>query len=397
MTRPLRVRGVAASIGVAIGPARLVFRGSPAAAHAPISQGDVGDEVARFRRAVQASCEEIEKAKDELTTRHGASDAAILDVYLLMHRDPLLIEATTETITTRRINAPWALARVVEKLKAPLLRDSSVYFRERAQDIDHMQAHLLRHLSGGPLVDPKALGPCVLFAHDLSPADAVHMLAPPTVGLVTEAGGASSHTAILARTFGVPAVAGAGPLSVSVRPGETVVVDGFSGEVIVGPRQEEQDAAARTRTMFLDFLSAQKSSRAVTRDGIDVSVAANIELPSEIEAAVDHGAEGIGLYRTEFMCLGQLAPPTEDEQAAIYERVSSAVAPYRTVFRTFDWRDDKRLRFDRLQESQRLWIRSQIRAVLRGNVGGGAALMFPMIATVDEFRAARALVDACAT
>ena len=407
MTRPARTKGIAASIGVGVGPARLAVRGRCGLTHRRIPNDEVAEEVSRFERAVAASRDEIELAKQELTQQHGSAYAPILDVYLLMHTDALLIDAIADAIRNDKINAQWALGRVVERLKAPLLNSASLYFRERARDIDHVKEHLLRHLSGESRSEPPTSGPTILIAQDLTPADAVHMLAPPTVGLVTEMGGANSHTAILARTFGVPAVVGTGPLPVTVEQDEMIVVDGFSGEVTIGAPPEEQRAAEKRRDRFILFLQSERTTNAVTRDGVSISVAANIELPSEVEAAIENGAEGIGLYRTEFMCLDRSEPPSEEEQLELYRTVVTAVAPKTVVFRTFDWRGDKCLRADlprkatssprssTLRERERSWLKTQIRAVLRASTEGSVALMFPMVATLDELEDARSLVDAC--
>jgi len=395
MTRPARLGGIAASIGVAVGPARVIGRERRRLSFRRIDDAAVSSELARFERAVAESRAEIEAAKQELTQQHGPTYAPILDVYLLMHGDALLIDAIGEAIRLDKVNAEWALSRVVERLKKPLLEDASSYFRERAQDIEHVKEHLLRHLRGEHRSDPSTEGPTVLIAHDLTPADAVHMLAPPTIGLVTEMGARSSHTAILARTFGVPAVVGIGPLSIEVEDDELVLVDGFTGEVTVGPALEERREAEARRDRFTAFLKAERSTTAVTRDGVSISVTANVELPSEAEAALENGAEGIGLYRTEFMCLDRTEPPSEDEQFEVYRRVVTTMAPKRVVFRTFDWRGDKRLRAHDLDERERAWLKTQIKAVLRAGAEGSAALMFPMVATVEEFRGARALVEEC--
>lgn len=405
MTRPVRIRGIAASIGVGVGPARLSVQGRQGLTYRRISDDEVAEELSGFERAVAASRDEIELAKQELTQQHGSAYAPILDVYLLMHTDALLIDAIADEIRSDKINAQWALGRVVERLKAPLLNDASSYFRERARDIDHVKEHLLRHLSGERRDKTPACGPAVLVAHDLTPADAVHMLAPPTVGLVTEMGGPNSHTAILARTFGVPAVVGTGPLPVTVAEDEMIVVDGFSGEVTIGAALDEQRVAETRRDRFVSFLQFERTTDAVTRDGVSISVAANIELPSEIEAAIENGAEGIGLYRTEFMCLDRSEPPTEEEQVELYRTVVTAVAPKAVVFRTFDWRGDKRLRAPRKttspprgstsQDRQVGWLKTQIRAVLRASTEGSVALMFPMVATLEDLERARSLVDEC--
>lgn len=395
MSRPARLRGIAASIGVAVGPARVISRERRRLSYVRIEDAAVSSELARFELAVTASRAEIEEAKQELTQQHGSTYAQIFDVYLLMHGDALLIDAIGEAIRTDRINAEWALSRVVERLKKPLLEDSSEYFRERAHDIEHVKEHLLRHLSGDRRSGPSTEGPSVLIARDLTPADAVHMLAPPTVGLVTEMGAGSSHTAILARTFGVPAVVGVGPLPIEVEDDEVILVDGFSGDVTVGPPDEERHAAEVRRNRFTAFLRAERSTSAVTRDGVSISVAANVELLSEVEAAVENGAEGIGLYRTEFMCLDRTEPPSEDEQLEVYRKVVTAMDSKRVVFRTFDWRGDKRLRAHDLDGREGAWLKIQIKAVLRASAEGSVALMFPMVATVEEFCRGRELVEEC--
>jgi len=395
VTGPARLKGIAASIGVAVGPARVIGRERSEISYRRIEGADVSSELARFEQAVSKSRAEIEVAKQELTDRHGSTYAPILDVYLLMHGDSLLIDATSETIREDRVNAEWALARVTERLKKPLLEDASSYFQERARDIDHVREHLLRHLRGEQRREHLADGPTVLMAHDLTPADAVHMLAPPTVGLVTEMGAGSSHTAILARTFGVPAVVGVGPLPAGIQDDDVVLVDGFAGEVTLGASSEERRAAEMRRDRFAAFLKAERSTSAVTRDGVSISVVANVELPSEVRAVLESGAEGIGLYRTEFMCLDRMGPPSEDEQLEVYRGVVSAMAPKQVVFRTFDWRGDKGLRVHDLRERERGWLKTQINAVLRASVEGSVALMFPMVSTVEEFREARALVEEC--
>ncbi len=395
MTRPAKLKGVAASIGIAVGPARVIGRERRSHPRRRVAESEVPSECQRFRQAVSNSRSEIEMAKRDLTQKHGSTFAPILDVYLLMHEDALLIESISNAIRDERINAEWAVSRVADRLKKPLLEHSSPYFRERARDVEHVCEHLLRHLSGEGRHDAPVDGPTVLIAHDLSPADAVHLLAPPTIGLVTEMGAGSSHTAILARTFGVPAVVGVGSLPMEISDDEMVVVDGFSGEVTVGASAEERRAAEGRRDRFLAFLQAERATSAVTRDGAPISVTANMELSSEVEAALENGAEGIGLYRTEFMCLDRAEPPSEEEQLEVYRSVVTAMAPHRVVFRAFDWRGDKRLRERDLKRHERRWLKTQIRAVLRASGQGAVAFMFPMVATVSEFLRSRALVEEC--
>ncbi len=395
MSRPLRLKGISASIGVAVGPACVLGRERHGLTYEQIDDASISTELARFEEAVAKSREEIEAAKQALTQQHGSTYAPILDVYLLMHGDALLIDAISEAIRNDGINAEWAVARVTERLKAPLLRDASSYFQERARDIEHVKEHLLRQLCGEPRAEPRPREPAIVVAHDVSPADAVRLLAPPTIGLVTEVGAGSSHTAILARTFGVPAVVGVGPLSMEIEDGEEVLIDGFAGEVGVGvPLEERQEAEAR-RARFQAFLQGERTSSTVTRDGAEVTVTANVELPSEVEAALESGAEGIGLYRTEFMWLDRPEPPSEDEQFEIYRTVVTAMAPRNVVFRTFDWRGDKQLLAHDPDDRERGWLKTQIKAVLRASGEGSVSLMFPMVSTLEELIAAKALVQEC--
>jgi len=389
-----RLQGIAASMGVAVGRARIIGR-EHRRPHRKIEGAAISAELARFAKAVSSSRAEIEAAKEELVQKHGPTYAPILDVYLLMHGDALLIDAISNAIREDSVNAEWAVSEVAARLKKPLLEDDSPYFQERASDIDHVREHLLRHLSGERRQESPVDGPTVVIARDLTPADAVHVLAPPTVGLVTELGADSSHTTILARTFGVPAVVALGPLPIDIEDGDVVLVDGFSGEVTLGASHDERRAAERRRDRFTSFLKAERSTSAVTRDGVSIAVAANIELPTEVEAALENVAEGIGLYRTEFMCLDRPEPPSEEEQVQLYRGVIRAMAPKRVVFRTFDWRGDKRLRVDHHGRHERAWLQTQIRAVLQASEEGPVALMFPMIATLTEFREARALVQQC--
>jgi len=394
VSEPLRLRGFAASAGIAIAPARLLTNEAKGRRHSRIEEESVASEVARFTEALERSRAEIEAAKRELTERHGATYASILDIYLLMHDDAVLVDAVRETIRNDRVNAEWGVAEVAERLRAPLLGDSSAYFRERARDVDHLEEHLLRQLRGASRLVPLPPSPSVLVAWDLTPADAVRLLAPPTAALVAAAGAPSSHTAILARAFGVPTVVGVGPRLAEIKEGEDVLVDGFSGDVIARFTDEERAEAESRRARFVSFLGeARVDGPATTEDDVEIGVAANVGLPSEVEAALDSGALGIGLYRTELMCLDREEPPSEDEQFRIYAEVVRMMTSRPIVFRTFDWRGDKRLRATGLARHERAWLRTQIRAILRASRAGNVSMMFPMVATVQELRGALELVD----
>jgi phosphotransferase system enzyme I (PtsI) len=394
LSRPLRLRGISASLGVAVGEAALVSRGHRLAPRRHIDASEADAECRRFEHAVEASSAELRRSKEELSSRHGEAHAPILDIYILMHLDVLLRDAVFELIRQEGLNAEWALAKAVKKLKQPLLTDDSSYFRERARDMDHVEEHLLRHLQGEPRQSLVGDEPRILLARDLSPVDAVHMLAPPTLGLVTEIGGPSSHTAILARAFGLPCVCSVGRLPEDVEDGETLVVDGFAAEVIVGPSPAEAQAARARRRRFISFLQAEQGSTSNTADGVEVSLMANLGLPSELEHARRENAQGIGLYRTEFIALDQQATPDEAEQLSLYRTAVLTMAPWPVVFRTFDWRGGKQLG-DYRRQVERATLRTQLRATLQASAEGAAAVMIPMVATVAELRAARGLVEAC--
>lgn len=404
------VRGIPASLGIAVGPSHVVPRLGRAARQ---QIRDRAEEVARLRAAIEASRREIEEAK---TAFAGSEETRlVLEAQLLMHRDELLANGAIRRIERDGVNAEWALEQAVAELKAPLEAASTRYFRERAHDIEHVAQHILRYLRGRQ--DRLALPDrsVVLVAADLSPADAVRLLGDPRVlGLVTELGSSTSHTALLARALEVPAVVGTGALLDRVDPaGEIVIVDGLRGRVVVEPRDEEREYAEKRGERFRRFASElrKKADEPVTsKDGAAVEILANIELPAEAIAARAHGARGIGLYRTEFLFLDRDEVPSEDEQAGVYADVVEVCGERPVTFRTFDLGGDKLprsvrlaagpnpalgMRAIRLMSVRPELLRRQVRAILRAAKGGSAALMFPMVEGPSTFRMLRGLVEAC--
>ncbi|MEM9071285.1 MAG: phosphoenolpyruvate--protein phosphotransferase [Myxococcota bacterium] len=402
------VPGIAASLGIAVGTAHVIARVG-GVTRRRVSDRDA--EVERLRSAIDASRAEIESAKESLA---GAGETGlVLDAQLLMHRDELLVDGAAQRIRSEGMGAEWAIEATVADLKAPLEASSSRYFRERAQDIEHVGQHILRHLRGkhDRLALPESS--VVLVASDLSPADAVRLLGDHRVlGLVTEVGSSTSHTALLARALEVPAVVGAGPLVDRVVASVDVIVDGLRGRVVLDPRDEERDYAEKRGRRFRRFSSELRSKAdepATTLDGAEVTLMANIELPVEAIAARAHGARGIGLYRTEFLFLERDAPPEENEQVGVYRSVLEACADRPVVIRTFDLGGDKLprsmqhsagpnpalgLRAVRLMMREPEVMRSQVRAALRAAAHGPVELMFPMVEGPSTFRTLRGLVAA---
>lgn len=401
--------GIPASLGIAVGPAHVIPRMGGASHH---KARDAAVESERLRMAVEASRAEIETAKDAFVG--DGETSFVLDAQLLMHRDDALLNAALRHIVRDLLNAEWALEKAVDALKAPLEAAGSKYFRERALDITHMGQHILRHLRGG--LDRLELpdGKVVIVATDLSPADAVRLLGDPRVrGLVTEIGSSTSHTALLARALSVPAVVGVGPVLDGITNGCDTIVDGLRGRVVLDPRDEELEDATKRGKRFRRFASelrAKSEEPARTQDGVAITLMANIELPAEAMAARAHGAQGIGLYRTEFLFLDREDVPSEDEQIQVYRDVIDACGERPIVVRTLDLGGDKLparwrveaganpalgLRAVRLTLHRPELLRTQIRAVLRAAQHGTLDLMFPLVEGPARMRELRGIVESC--
>jgi phosphotransferase system enzyme I (PtsI) len=301
--------------------------------------------------------------------------------------------------------------QTVDGIVAQLAQAPQLYFRERAGDVGHVGERILRSLTGSAVVFPKFEGPTILVASDLSPADAALLIRQPIEALVVSDGSATSHTAILARTLEIPAVVGVAEIMRLVGTGDLILVDALRGEVVLEPDEAERDRAeerSRRFKLFTGKLRARRGVRTETRDGARIDLSANIELPAEAAIAVEEGADGVGLYRTEFLYLDRETMPTEEEQLQVYSDVVRVLAPRPVIFRTYDLGGDKLplsdrqprgpnpalgLRAIRLALARPDLLRAQVRAVLRAAVYGPVKLMLPLVTCVDEVRQARALIE----
>lgn len=403
--------GIPASHGVAVGKARLVGRSALRVPRRRITPDAAPAEVARLRAAIDASRAEIEEARAAVGDTADADYQLVLDAHLLMHGDALLVDTTIETIERDNLCAEWALRRTVESLSAQLGEASSEYFRSRAGDITQVGLHILRCLTGTPLAVPELDEPVVLVTDDLSPAEAARLVDSPLLALVTELGSATSHTAIVARALGIPALVGVADATDQIGEGDTVVVDALRGELVVAAGEDEQNDAEDRSSRYREFTESLRSRaerQARTSDGEPVVLAANLEIPAEAKAAAGPESGGVGLYRTEFLYLGRDRAPTEEEQRAVYAEVLEVMSPRPVTFRTFDLGADKLpadrrfpkgpnpalgLRGVRLLMTHPRLFKSQVRAVLRAAAGGNAKLMFPLVGSIEDVRSARALVD----
>lgn len=404
--------GIAASPGVAVGRVCVVDRSHVYVPRRYVARDQLADEERRLHDAIEASRMELESIRARIGS--VAENRLLLDAQLLMHRDELLIDGAIELLRERSINAEWALAQVIAKIAGRMRQASEEYFRERAVDVEHVGQRIQHKLVGGDMMLPQVGPDSIIVADDLGPADAAQMLRSLAGGIAIDLGSASSHTAILARALHIPAVVGVRNLSRLVADDDLVIVDAFRGEVVLSPSADElalaRSRGARYRT-FTQALRERAGPSVQTREGTQIILNANVEVPPEASLALSAGASGIGLYRTEFLFLDRLSSPNEDEQTKIYRDVAQVLAPRPVVFRTFDMGGDRLhgfgaslappsdllnpalgLRALRLGLAHPELLKTQLRAILRASELGNVHIMFPLVTTVHELRAARELL-----
>lgn len=401
-------RGIPVAPGYGTGKA-LVYRPYvPVLVETVLTPDAVRDELARFRRAVRSAERELRGLHEQVTRDMGRDFADFIAVQLAMVRDPDVIEKAEAFIREKRRNAEFAYAETLKSLATPM-SGSTPLFKERMLDITDVANRVLRHLLGDEARSVLEMERgTVLVAHDLPPSDAALLDPDRIAGLVLEIGGKTSHTAIMAKAKGIPAVAGAEGVTGSVEDGESVFVDGFRGLAIVSPtrnRLRGYDAEIRRRRRHLQSLSRLTDEAPVTLNKKTIDLSANIEFLAEARAAHANGARGVGLFRTEYMYLAKRRPPTEDEQYQVYSEVAKLFDPHPVIVRTFDLGGDKVLagytepnpflgfRAIRLSLENGEMFQSQLRAILRASAHGNIKVMFPMVATVEELRRAKLEVE----
>ena len=398
------LRGIAASPGVAVGTVCLFVRGLLYVPRRYVARDQIDAEEQRLHRAIEASRDELETIGQRIgaATEHRL----LLDAQLLMHRDELLIHGAIELLRERSINAEWALSQVTSRIAERMRGASEAYFRERAGDIENVGQRILHKLVGGTAELPQVNEGSVIVADDLGPADAALLLRSTARGIAIDLGSASSHTAILARALEIPAVVGMRQLSRLVADDDVIIIDAFRGEVVLWPSEEEQQQARARGSRYRAFTRSLRERVARTlqsADGTPLRLAANVELPAEAAVALQEGATGIGLYRTEFLYLDRALPPDEDEQAKIYRDVAQVLSPRPVVFRTFDIGGDKLHGYHPSTDSMnpalglralRLGLASPalLNTQLRASDAGDVRIMFPLVSSVEELRQARALL-----
>lgn len=403
------INGIAASDGVAIAKAYLLVEPDLSFTNEKVTDTDA--EIQKFRNALEASKIELTKIRNNAEKQLGPDKAAIFDAHLLVLDDPELIQPIEDKIANEKVSAPEALDEVTSQFITIFESMDNEYMRERAADIRDVSKRVLAHLLGVELPNPSMIDESVVIVgNDLTPSDTAQLNKEFVQGFVTNIGGRTSHSAIMSRSLEIAAVVGTKSVTKEVKQGDMVIVDGITGDVIVDPTEDELIAYQNKRERFFEDkkeLQKLRDAETVTIDGEHAELAANIGTPDDLYGVMENGAEGIGLYRTEFLYMGRDQMPTEDEQFEAYKKVLEAMKDKRVVVRTLDIGGDKELpylnlpkemnpflgyRAIRLCLDQQDIFRTQLRALLRASAYGKLNIMFPMVATINEFRDAKAIL-----
>ncbi|WP_085065224.1 phosphoenolpyruvate--protein phosphotransferase [Staphylococcus aureus] len=404
------IKGIAASDGVAIAKAYLLVE-PDLTFDKNEKVTDVEGEVAKFNNAIEASKVELTKIRNNAEVQLGADKAAIFDAHLLVLDDPELIQPIQDKIKNENANAASALTDVTTQFVTIFESMDNEYMKERAADIRDVSKRVLSHILGVELPNPSMIDESVVIVgNDLTPSDTAQLNKEFVQGFATNIGGRTSHSAIMSRSLEIPAIVGTKSITQEVKRGDMIIVDGLNGDVIVNPTEDELIAYQDKRERyFADKKELQKLRDAdtVTVDGVHAELAANIGTPNDLPGVIENGAQGIGLYRTEFLYMGRDQMPTEEEQFEAYKEVLEAMDGKRVVVRTLDIGGDKELSYLNLPEEMNPFLgyrairlclaqqdifRPQLRALLRASVYGKLNIMFPMVATINEFREAKAIL-----
>jgi len=407
--RPLK--GISVSPGIALGTVHLLELEPLNIPKYWISDREVTGEVNRFRQSLKRTQTELARIKEKLCKFQEGDQARIIDSHQMIAQDEQLVEGTLKTVRQEKINVEWAFHKEVQKMVDSFPKATNAYFRERYNELHHVARRILLTLLGASAPSPlKLKKESAIVAHDLSPTDTVQLDKGMTQGFVTEAGGPTSHTAIIARALEIPAVCGIEGITHLAHEGDSIVIDGNEGVVLLRPTAAEQKKYRALRKKFErreNLLLKEAHLPSVTTDGYRLRLAANMELLEEIPAIKSHGGEGVGLFRTEMLLLSQKRMPSEDEQFDAYREVLQKMSPQSTTIRTFDIGGDKVLDDEDFDEGvnpalglrairyclkQRDLLRTQLRAMLRASRFGPLKILIPMITNLEEFRQVRKIV-----
>ena len=413
--KEIRFRGAGVSPGLARGVIHVVRDDLDDVARYHIEPSQIGNEIARFEAALVQTRVQILEMQQKIAEAIGAKDAAIFDAHLLVVEDRTLIDEVLRRLETERCNVEWVFQEVASNYAETLSKIDDPYLRERALDIQDVTRRIIRNLQGkAPKPMLSAAEPHILVAHNLTPSDTATMNRQLVLGIATDLGSRTSHTAIIARSLNIPAVVGLHDATEKLESGQHVLLDGYTGVLIVDPTPETRSYYGEIEVRKDQVTKELRQLREIpstTSDGRHIVLSANIELPGDVEAVSENGAEGIGLYRTEFLFVNRDTLPSEEEQYQTYRRVAERVKPNPLIIRTFDLGGDK-LAVGTVDVGDELnpflgWrairfclenidiFKTQLRAILRASAVGNVKIMFPMISGLEELRHAKAVLDEC--
>ena len=405
------LQGIAASDGIAI--AKVYTLTEPDLTVTKVTVEDSEKEVSRLDDALAASIKDVELIKETALKNLGEEEAQVFDAHLMVLSDPELIGQVKDSITSNKVNAESALKEVTDMFISIFAgMEDNPYMQERAADIRDVSKRILAHLLGVKIPSPATIkDEVIIVAADLTPSDTAQLNRQYVKAFVTDIGGRTSHSAIMARSLEIPAIVGTKEVTSTAKDGDIIIVDGLTGDVFLNPSEE---VIAEYRAKAEAFAAQQaeweklKDSKTYTKDGHQVELAANIGTPKDLEGVVNNGAEGVGLYRTEFLYMDSHDMPTEEDQFEAYKAVLEGMNGKPVVVRTMDIGGDKELpylplphemnpflgyRAIRISLNEPEMFRTQLRALLRASVYGKLRIMFPMIATLNDFRGAKALLE----
>lgn len=403
------IKGIAASNGIAIAKAyKLVM---PDLTVTKVTVEDVESEIKRYEAATEQTAKELETIKEAASKNLSAEEAAVFDAHALVLADPELKTQVEDKIKNEKVNADAALEEVANTFVAMFEMMDDEYFKERAADIKDVSRRLLANLLGKPLPNPALIDEeVIIIADDLTPSDTAQLNKNLVRGFATNIGGRTSHSAIMARSLEIPAVVACKTITEDVKAGDMIALDGIEGTVVINPDEETVKSYTAKRDEFIAYKEELKklvNEKTVTTDGHHVELVANIGGANDLPGAHENGAEGVGLFRTEFLYMESADLPTEERQYEVYKEVLENMNGKPVVVRTLDIGGDKKIEAIDLPEEMNPFLgvravrlcfqkedifRTQLRALLRASVHGDLRIMFPMIATLQEFRKAKGLL-----
>jgi phosphoenolpyruvate-protein phosphotransferase (PTS system enzyme I) len=409
-----RFHGVGVSPGIARGTVFVYRPDDEVPALRRISEEEIVGEIARFEAALLTTRAQIIEMQERIAESIGAKDASIFDAHLLVVEDRTLIDEVLRTLSKDRYNVEHVFKTVADRYAKTLSEIDDAYLRERALDIHDVTRRVVNNLMGKQGRDLASIKtPHILLAHNLTPSDTAQLNRSLVLGFATDIGSKTSHTAIMARSLSIPAVVGLHDISSLLATGDHVLLDGYNGLVICNPSDQtlwEYGELEIKKSAVEEKLTKLRETASTTKDGRHVVLSANIELPEDADHAAQSGAEGVGLYRTEFFYINRPELPTEEEQLAAYRGVAEKVLPHSVIIRTLDLGGDKFMSTLNMPDELNPFLgwrairfclervdifKTQLRAILRASAVGNVKMMYPMISGVDELRRANAILEEC--